>query len=113
MKHAECNLGVSTADAENVHITFSDDCLSLGFCDWQDHPRTVVFCDVLAFRWQEFDEDGIRDDATYEVIDSPWLAQQAKLHAVKVQDYVHYRLCFNACGMLDVLARSAGCCGVG
>jgi hypothetical protein len=106
MQCIESNLGISTADGENVRLQYEDDKLSIVFDDWRDRLCTVVFHGVLAFRWQEFDENGICDDATYEVVGSPWLERQTKLHGVNAADYVHHKLCFNACGMLDVLARS-------
>ncbi|MDQ5963882.1 MAG: hypothetical protein QG625_36, partial [Cyanobacteriota bacterium erpe_2018_sw_39hr_WHONDRS-SW48-000098_B_bin.30] len=36
--------------------------------------------DVIAFKWQELDlsEFDIRDDTTYEVIDSVWLLRQSR-----------------------------------
>jgi len=102
------DIGVHTADAEDVALQFSSGDLILTFVDWQEQPRRAVFPDVLAFRWQEFDENDIRDDVVYEVTDSDWLARQAKLQAVKAEGYVHYKLCFNACGTLDVLCRRVG-----
>ncbi len=99
------DLGVSTADGEDVQLQFTRGDLSLRFLDWQEQPRELVFHDVLAFRWQEFDESGLNDDTTYEVVDSEWLQRQAQLQAVAVDQYAHYILCFNACGNLDVLAR--------
>jgi len=106
MEFIESNLGIATADGENVRLEYSNDDLSLWFVDWQERSRTLVFRDVLGFRWQEFDEVGIRDDMTYEVAGSTWLEQQARLHGVDARNYVHHKLCFNACGTLDVLARS-------
>jgi hypothetical protein len=105
MRYVEVNLGVSTADADNVDLHFDGSDLVLSFVDWQEVPRQLIFHDVLAFRWQDFDETGIRDDATYEVLESEWLAQQADLQGVKaaVENYTHYKLCFNAAGVLDVL----------
>lgn len=70
MRCIQVNIGVHTADAEDVAIQFSSGDLALTFVDWQKQPRRRVFGDVLAFRWQEFDEAGIRDDVVYEVEDS-------------------------------------------
>ena len=97
-----------TADAEEVAVQLSSRGLVLPFIDCQERPRRAVFTNVLAFRWQEFDEKDIRDDVVYEVRDSGWLAQQAKLQAVDVEGYVHHKLCFNACGTLDLLCRCVG-----
>jgi hypothetical protein len=105
MKCVEKNLGVSTADGEDVHLQYDGDDVILAFTDWNERSCELVFRDVLAFRWQECDEEGIRDDTTYEVTESSWLARQAQLQGVNASDYAHYKLCFNACGSLDVLAR--------
>jgi hypothetical protein len=105
MTFAEIDLGVSTADAEDVAVQFSRGELVLTFVDWKEQRRRLAFADVLAFRWQELDDETPRDDVAYEVRDSSWLARQAKLQAVEPESYVHYKLCFNACGSLDVLCR--------
>jgi hypothetical protein len=105
MRCIEVHLGISTADAEDVDIHFDGGDLILSFVDWQEVPRQLIFREVLAFRWQDFDETSIHDDTTYEVLESEWLAQQADLQGVKaaVDNYAHYKLCFNAMGMLDVV----------
>ena len=108
MTFVQVDIGVHTADAEDVAVQYSLGDLVLTFVDWQEQPRRKVFGDVLAFRWQEFDEDGIRDDVVYEVKGSDWLARQAQLQGVASDGYVHYKLCFNACGCLDVLCRRVG-----
>jgi hypothetical protein len=110
MRYVEAKLGVTTADAEKVVTRFENGDLHLSFVDWQGHPRSIIFRDVLAYRWQELDDAVPRDDTTFEALDSPWLERQAALQAVPPNAYAHYVLCFNACGVLDVLARrtSAG-----
>jgi hypothetical protein len=105
--YIEVDLGISTADAESVELRFINADLHLSFIDWRDLPRQLVFRNVLAFRWQEFDENDIRNDAAYEVTESEWLARQADLQLVSSTEYAHYKLCFNAIGMLDVLASRA------
>lgn len=103
------NLGIAIADAENVAIRFAEGDLTLTFVDWQERPCELIFSEVLAFRWQEFDEEDLRDDTTYEVRDSPWLNRQALLQAEDVSKHAHYKLSFNTCGSLDILAlRFAG-----
>jgi hypothetical protein len=108
MTFVTVDIGVQTADAEDVAVQFSSSDLVLTFVDWQERSRRVVFADVLAFRWQAFDEEDIRDDVVHEVKDSDWLARQALLQAVEAEGYVHYKLCFNASGTLDVLCRRLG-----
>jgi hypothetical protein len=108
VEYVRRNLGIHTADGERVRITF-DGNLVVSFVDWHEEPRELTLCDVLAFRWQELDDPAVpRDDETYEVVDSGWLARQAELHAVSAADFAHYMLCFNACGVLDVLCRRLG-----
>lgn len=104
----EIDLGISTADAEQVELQFRNSELLLSFVDWKKCRCEHSFRDVLAFRWGEFDEQNIRDDSIYEVVASPWLAQETKLQAVPLERYVHYKLCFNAVGVLDILTRRLG-----
>ncbi|XAL99352.1 hypothetical protein OT109_17450 [Phycisphaeraceae bacterium D3-23] len=111
MKHLQVDLGFSTADAERVQLSFDGSDVQLTFVDWQEVPRDHSFLEVLGFSWsEELDDSSIRDDVVYEVVDSPWLASQLELNAIDdPYSYVHYKLCFNACGVLDVLCkRDAG-----
>lgn len=105
MRYVGTNLGISTADGEKVTLRLEKGDLYLSFVDWQEQPRSLIFYDVLAHRWQELDDPVPRDDMTFEAVDSPWLARQAELQAVPQDEYAHYVLCFNACGVLDVIAR--------
>ena len=100
-------LGVQTADAERVELVFSDNSLRVRFVDWQELPRELVLPETLAFRWQEYDCDGApRDDVTYEVVGSAWLAAQLPPAELPLSKHLrHYKLCFNACGSLDVICR--------
>ncbi len=108
MKYVQVDIGVHTADAEQVAIQFSEDALIVTYIDWQEQPQQKEFLEVLAFRWQEFDEGKMRDDVVYEVMDSPWLVRQCQLQGNPAVRYAHYTLCFNACGALDVLCRREG-----
>ncbi len=105
MKYLEATLGLHTADAEQVDVRFKDGDLHLSFVDWQERPRSALFRDVIAFRWQELDDPVPRGDSTFEAVGSPWLERQARLQGLRTEDYVHYVLCFNACGVLDVIAK--------
>ena len=111
MPFVEVHFGVSTADAENVELHFDGAALVLSFRDWQGVPRQLIFHNILAFRWQDFDEKDIRDDTTYEVLESEWLARQVYLQGVAgvADNYAHYKLCFNALGVLDILGRRVTC----
>ena len=101
----DANLGVAVADAEQVALRYERGALILEFIDYRDRPQRVTFDDVLAFRWQELDDSSVRDDLTYEVVGSEWLARQAYLSSVAAGDYAHYMLCFNTGGVLDLLCR--------
>ena len=58
-------IGVRTADAERVELQYRAGCLRLVYVDWQEQQCEAVFKEVLAFRWQEQDEESLpRDDAT-------------------------------------------------
>ena len=101
-------LGVHTADAERVEIAFANGNLQVRYLDWQEQPRELVMPQTLAFRWQD-DEDGSapRDDTTYEVTGSTWLKTQLERSAPSDGDrFRHYKLCFNACGTLDVICHA-------
>jgi hypothetical protein len=101
-------IGVHTADAEGVELRFQAGRLHLAYSDWQERRRDAHFTDVLAFRWQEQIEEAMpRDDTSYEVIDSNWLRSHADIQTPGVR-YAHYKLCFNACGVLDVLCQAIG-----
>ena len=108
MSYESINLGFSTADAEGVQLHFERGDLVLRFVDWQEKPVQVVFRKVLGFKWDdELDPVDHRDDCCYRIADSAWLTNQTALAAIDTpHEYSHLRLCFNACGMLDVLARS-------
>ena len=105
MGYVEADIGIHTADAENVSIQYVEGDVLLRYVDWQEKSRAFTFSEVLAFRWQEFDDQGIRDDMAYQVTDSPWLQRQCELQAEPTDHYVHYKLCFNACGVLDLICR--------
>ena len=108
MKCVNADIGIKTADAQNVAIQFARSDLTLTFIDWKQQSCKVMFSEVLAFRWQEFDEQDLRDDASYEVVGSEWLKRQTMLQAVHPDDFAHYKLGFNASGCLDVLVRRSG-----
>lgn len=101
----ETFVGVHTADAEEVEISYSDGTLVLRYVDWKEEAQSANFPDTLAFRWQETDDVTTpRDDTTYKVANSSWLASQ--ISGIPAQnEYVHYKLSFNACGVLDIICK--------
>jgi hypothetical protein len=83
--------------------------LVVRFVDWREHPVAVEFTDVIEVRWQEADSTGPEDrnDCTFEIEGSEWLAEHLRQQvAVPSDGHRHFRLCFNAAGVLDVLAVS-------
>jgi hypothetical protein len=104
VRYVPCTPGVNTTDADRVAIQFDGGDLRLSFVDWQERPRAVMFRNVLAFRWQEPEEPLPAESGTFEAVDSPWLDRQARIQSVPSEGFQHYVVCFNASGVLDVLA---------
>jgi hypothetical protein len=105
------NPGFSTADAERIRLQYDGGDVTIDFVDWREAPVRVVFREAIGFRWADEQEwvDGVRDDVTYTVHGSAWLESLTRLCAVDPTAFQHLRLCFNACGVLDVLCRSYDC----
>lgn len=97
--------GFSTADAGRPSINYERGTLTIQFVDWQERLITIQFVETVAFQWCEEPElpAAIRADTSYEVIHSAWLAQQAARRASDA-DSRHYKLCFNAVGVLDIIS---------
>lgn len=98
----------STADAGHPQIVSEHGVLRVTFRDWQEKTVRLVFHDVAAYSWDAgevaLDADQ-RDDCSYVVRDSQWLASHLKAGtAVPAEDHQHFKLCFNAVGVLQVLA---------
>ena len=71
-------LGFDVADAEDLRFSFNDGAVSASFKDWREERVQLVCMDALAVRWQAGElslQAKERDDASYEVEDSPWLGQ--------------------------------------
>ena len=98
-------IGIHSADAERVSLAFQDQELRISYVDWHEEPKTVTLGEVLSFKWQERDSDSApRDDTTFQVLDSTWLREQT--HGVPgTESLVHYKVLFNACGVLDVICK--------
>ncbi|MEQ9318968.1 MAG: hypothetical protein RIF41_07390 [Polyangiaceae bacterium] len=108
MTISETNLGFSVADAEGVEVAFESGDVDLRFTDWRENPVFHKFVDVLAFRWGARPSvDTPRDDMTYEVSDSTWLAVEAENDGCSTDEIVHLVLCFNAVGVLEIICRRA------
>lgn len=99
----------SVADAEYPKFALRDGRLILEFVDWRERVVRVRFSNAAGVKWQELDSGGPedRDDSVYEIIGSSWLAGYLANGArTLAEDLRHFRLCFNAWGVLDVLATT-------
>jgi hypothetical protein len=98
----------SIADAEYPQITSERGCLRVVFRDWQEKVVSLLFHDVAAFSWDDGDaavDRNHRDDCSYIVHDSPWLARHREVGSLMPSGVCrHFKLCFNAAGVLQVLA---------
>lgn len=108
MQITTIDFGFSTADAEDVKLRFDGSDLFLHFTDWRGQLQERTFKDVLAYRWGQTSEiDLPRDDCTYEVHGSDWLVRETREVENRGPTRTsHYALCFNACGILEVLVSS-------
>lgn len=98
----------STADAEYPQIVSDHGFLRVTFQDWREKTVGLVFHDVAAYSWDDGDaaiDTGHRDDCCYVVRDSHWLARHREVGTVMPSEgHRHFKLCFNAVGVLQVLA---------
>lgn len=98
----------STADAEPPQVISERGCLRVVFKDWQQKVVTLLFHDVAAFSWDDGEaaiNANHRDDCSYIVHDSPWLAKHREVGTLMPsENHRHFKLCFNAAGVLQVLA---------
>jgi hypothetical protein len=101
-------LSFSTADGERPALQFAGGELWFSFIDWREQPVRFMASDVCAFSWAEqWDSTGLRDDVTYEVLESDLIRQFCEASAMSPTDgYRHFKLCFNAVGALDLVCKS-------
>jgi hypothetical protein len=98
--------GFSTADAESVSLLLRKRTGILEFTDWREHLVKVTLENVVALKWQEADSSGPedRDDLPYEIANSEWLRKHLAQHIVaETEGHKHYKFCFNAAGILEVI----------
>jgi hypothetical protein len=102
------DVGFSTADGERPEFHFAGGDIRFSFVDWREQPVRFEASDVRAFVWlEELDVPGIRDDVTYEVLDSELIGKCLALNVIRPEDgYRHFKLCFNAAGVFDVVCKS-------
>lgn len=104
------NASFSTADAETPVLAYERGSLRVRFLDWQERCVELVFHEAVAFSWDEGDAAWCathRDDACYIVAGSDWLRRHIDVGTIEsASGHRHYKLCFNAAGVLQVIARS-------
>ena len=105
--YRQIDFGFSTADGEDVRLEFNGDEIQFSFRDWQEKPIHFKLSGVLAFSWGEaefLDIPEIRGDVTYEVLDSDLIQKyRAANLLMPTEEYRHFKFCFNASGVFDVL----------
>jgi hypothetical protein len=93
-------------------LTFERGQIKLSYADWKEQQVQLMFRDVIAFSWDEGDAASSvehRDDLSYTVAGSEWLQRHLAVGVIEsVEEYRHYKLCFNAAGVLQVLATALG-----
>jgi hypothetical protein len=105
--YRELSENFSTADASRPRMTYDQGNLLLQFTDWREKLVEIQFPFAIAFRWQDeaMLPGEIRDDSSYEVIGSKWLNELTQLDITEAR-HRHFKLCFNAQGVLDVVSDS-------
>ena len=101
------DLGFSTSDADNPDLRFTGGDFSFSFTDWREQPVRFIAAEVCTFSWvDEGAISDIRDDVTYEVFDSELMQKCYSSSIISPRDgYRHFKLCFNAIGVLDVVCK--------
>ncbi len=100
--------GFSVADAEQPRLIYDENDLKVVFRDWRENEIELCFPDCYAVRWQTavMPGPGERNDEIYEILNSQWLATHRQENAIDpLEPQRHFKLNFNACGQLEVLAK--------
>jgi hypothetical protein len=95
----------STADAERPEMVTLNGELLVSFQDWRERRVVLKFPEAVLYRWEDdvTSPAGVRDDSSYEVIDSELIAELKTASTLPAEPH-HYLLCFNAAGMLNVVS---------
>jgi hypothetical protein len=100
----------STADAEAPVLVYESGVLRVRFRDWREREVAIIFREAVAFSWDGGDAACSavhRDDTSYIVAGSAWLERHIAVGAIPGSGgHRHYKLCFNAAGVLQVIAES-------
>ncbi|MFO0959150.1 MAG: hypothetical protein U0800_17260 [Isosphaeraceae bacterium] len=98
----------STADAESPRLTAERGSLRVTYRDWREKTVELRFHEVVAFSWDDGEaavDPAHRDDTSYVVHNTPWLARHREVWTLMPSpEHRHFKLCFNASGVLQVLA---------
>ena len=101
------NLGFSVADAEDIKFEFDGADLFLKFKDWQEKPITIKCENTLGFRFQNAEYElsqSERFDSCHIVKNSDWVKEHIEQgEAWDGENWFHYKLNFNAAGIVEVL----------
>ena len=106
-KYTPIELGFSTADGERIELQFVGGEIRFSFADWRGQIIRFAISDVRAFSWlEELDVPEIRNDCIYEVLESDLIEKYCAWNAISRDDgYRHFKFCFNAAGIFDVLCK--------
>lgn len=100
--------GFVVADAEDVEFALIGSReLRLRFTDWKEERVMVTFHSVVGVRWQEAELSvlGAPYGGVCLVQKSAWLQVHIEQGVMEPDEgHLHYMLCFNAAGALEVLA---------
>ena len=100
----------STADAEAPVLAYEGRALRVRFLDCRERSIELVFHSAIALSWDEGDPASCaahRDDACYIVAGSDWLRRHVEVGTLEAaSSHRHYKLCFNAAGVLQVIATA-------
>ena len=104
------DLGFVIADGEEVKYSYTGESLTFEFVNWQEQSITVKCSDVVGFKYQWAVSELLPDerfDSTHLIHNSKWLAEQLKQdNTIDGNECQHYRLNFNAAGVMEVLCSS-------
>lgn len=101
--------GFSIADGEHVSYLYDGEFLSFQFTDWTEETIVVRCSSVIGFKYQWATGECLADerfDSTHLIHNSRWLLEHQKQgEGSKDQGWRHFKLNFNAAGVMEVLCK--------
>ncbi|NOU48985.1 hypothetical protein HG263_00275 [Pseudoalteromonas sp. JBTF-M23] len=101
------DLGFSVADGEDIKFRFDGSDLVLEFSDWREQHISIKCENTLGFKFQNAEyeiSDTERFDSCHIVHDSEWVKEHLRQgEAWDDENWYHYKLNFNAAGVVEVL----------